>query len=36
MTRKTEPPKQYLSTKLGQIYHADSLEVMKRRKKESV
>lgn len=36
MTKKTEPPKIYLSTKLGQIYHADSLDVMKRRKKESV
>ena len=36
MTKKTWPPKPYLSTKLGHIYHADSLDVMKRRKKESV
>ena len=36
MTKKTDSPKPYLSTKLGYIYHADSLDVMKRRKKESV
>lgn len=33
---KTQKLTPYLSTRLGRIYHADSLEVMKRRKKESV
>lgn len=36
MTRKSDPPKPYLSTKFGHIYHADSLDVMKQRKKDSV
>lgn len=33
---KTTRLKPYLSTDLGRIYHADSLDVMKRQKKESV
>jgi site-specific DNA-methyltransferase (cytosine-N4-specific) len=36
MTKRTAPPKPYLSTKLGQIYHADSLDVMKQLKNNSV
>lgn len=35
MTKK-EPLAVYHQTRLGRIYHADSLDVMKRRKKESV
>jgi len=35
MTKK-EPLAVYRQTRLGRVYHADSLDVMKRRKKESV